>query len=172
MQTSSFPQSAFLSVVCPCYNEQEVVGTFYAELKKVLTTAGLEHEIIFVDDGSYDRTLEALNQIAAQDASVKVYSFSRNFGHQIALTAGLDAAKGGVLVMLDSDLQHPPSLIPEMVAKWKEGYEIVSAVRKDTDRASFYKEFTSRTFYRLINLLSDIEIPVGDPHSQHVRVLQ
>jgi dolichol-phosphate mannosyltransferase len=161
MPTSSFPEAAYLSVVCPCYNEQEVVETFYAELKKVLTTAGLEHEIIFVDDGSYDHTLESLNQIAGQDASVKVYSFTRNFGHQIALTAGLDAAKGGVLVMLDSDLQHPPSLIPEMVAKWKEGYEIVSAVRKNTDGASFYKRFTSRAFYRLINLLSDIEIPEG-----------
>jgi polyisoprenyl-phosphate glycosyltransferase len=161
MQTPSCGQSALLSIVSPCYNEQEVIETFYTELKKVLSAAEMEHEIILVDDGSSDRTLEILNQLAEKDPAVKVYSFSRNFGHQIALTAGLDAARGDAIIMLDSDLQHPLSLIPEMIAKWKEGYEIVSAVRKTTTGASFYKKFTSRAFYRLINWLSDIEIPDG-----------
>jgi dolichol-phosphate mannosyltransferase len=161
MQTPSCGQSTLLSIVSPCYNEQDVIETFYMELKKILSAVDMSHEIIFVDDGSGDRTLEVLNRIAEKDPSVKVYSFSRNFGHQIALTAGLNAAKGDAVIMLDSDLQHPVSLIPEMIAKWKESYEIVSAVRKNTEGVSFYKKFTSRSFYRLINWLSDIEIPDG-----------
>jgi polyisoprenyl-phosphate glycosyltransferase len=114
-----------------------------------------------VDDGSSDFPLDILNRIAAKDPSVKVYSFSRNFGHQIALTAGVEAAQGDAVIMLDSDLQHPVSLIVEMITKWKEGYDIVSAVRKNTEGVSVYKYFTSRLFYRMINLLSDTKIPPG-----------
>lgn len=149
-----------LSVVSPCFNESEGIESFYNELKKVLLTLKMEHEIIFVDDGN-DCTLDILNVIARTDSSVKVYAFSRNFGHQIALSAGLDVATGDAVIVMDSDLQHPPSLIPEMVENWKKGYEIVSAVRKDTEGASFLKRFTSHLFYRIINIMSDIEIPDG-----------
>ncbi|MBM4104387.1 MAG: glycosyltransferase family 2 protein [Planctomycetes bacterium] len=161
MPITSCDQYELLSIVSPCYNEQEVIEIFYTELKRVLAAIDIKHEIILVDDGSSDSTLDILNRIAEKDTLVKVYSFSRNFGHQITLTAGLEAARGDAVIMLDSDLQHPVSLIPEMITKWKEGYEIVSAVRKSTEGASVYKNFTSRLFYRLINFLSDIKIPNG-----------
>jgi len=154
--------TATISFVCPCYNEAEVIGLFYDRLTAVI--AGLdsiEADILFVDDGSSDSTLDALNQIAARDPRVRVCSLSRNFGHQIALTAGLDHAVGDAVVMLDTDLQHPPELITEMVEKWRAGYDIVSAVRRDTKGASWFKNVTSSGFYRLINRLSDTHIPNG-----------
>jgi glycosyltransferase involved in cell wall biosynthesis len=151
-----------ISIVSPCYNEQEAIGPFYDELKKVLDgLAGFRHEIILVDDGSTDGTLEKLNRLAENDPTIEVYSLSRNFGHQIALTSGLDAAVGDVVIMLDSDLQHPPSLIVEMLEKWQEGNEIVSAVRKYNEDASWFKRLTSKIFYKLINFLSDTHIPEG-----------
>src|SRR5713101_2344564 len=119
-----------ISIVSPCYNEAEVIGLFFEELRRVID--GLpeyDFEIILVDDGSADRTLEALNQIAAGDGRVRVASFSRNFGHQIALTAGLDCATGDAVITMDSDLQHPPELIPELLRLWRAGLDIVSTVR-------------------------------------------
>ena len=111
-----------LSVVTPCFNESEVVRLFHSAVKPVLETlSDLEYEIIFVDDGSSDDTLTQLNEIASQDETVRVCSLSRNFGHQIALTAGLDFARGDAIVLMDSDLQHPPTSIPELVEKWREG---------------------------------------------------
>jgi len=151
-----------ISIVSPCYNEEEAIGHFYKELKAVLNELeGFRHEIIFVDDGSSDGTLGKLNGMADLDSTVKVYSFSRNFGHQIALMAGLDAAVGDAVIMMDSDMQHPPCLILEMVEKWRQGYEIVSAVREQSEDASWLKRFTSKNFYRLINFLSDTHIPEG-----------
>jgi dolichol-phosphate mannosyltransferase len=117
--------------------------------------------MVLVDDGSADRTLEALNRIAARDRRVRVASFSRNFGHQIALTAGLDFAVGDAVITMDSDLQHPPSLIPELIRLWREGHDIVSAVREDTEGVSIFKKVSSRAFYRLINALSAVHIPEG-----------
>src|SRR2546426_10573608 len=112
-------KTQILCVVAPCYNEEDVVEQFYQALKPVLNSIhGLDHRIILVDDGSQDRTLERLNALAARDPTVRVYSLSRNFGHQIALTAGLDAARGDAVIMMDSDLQHPPDLIAEMVRLW------------------------------------------------------
>src|SRR5271157_4312234 len=105
-----------LCVVCPCYNEAEVVSLFYQTVKSVLVSmTALDHQIIFVDDGSSDATLEQLNILAGEDQCVRVYSLSRNFGHQVALSAGLDMARGDAVIMMDSDLQHPPTLIPPMV---------------------------------------------------------
>src|SRR5262249_16005561 len=105
-------QRKLVSVIAPCFNEAEVVGLFHAALRPALESRpGVDFEIVFVDDGSSDDTLERLNQIAEQDPAVRVYSLSRNFGHQIALTAGLDAASGDAVIMMDSDLQHPPALI-------------------------------------------------------------
>lgn len=151
-----------VSIVSPCYNEAEVIDLFYEELRRVVD--GLpeyDFELILVDDGSADRTLEALNRIAEWDRRVRVASFSRNFGHQIALTAGLDFATGDAVIMMDSDLQHPPSLIPQLIRRWREGHDIVSAVRDDTEGVSIYKKASSRAFYWLINALGAVHIPHG-----------
>src|SRR5438046_2435730 len=155
-------ETQLLCVVTPCYNEEEVVEKFYEALKPVLKSlTGLNHRIIFVDDGSRDRTLEKLNALAALDPAVRVYALSRNFGHQIALTAGLDAARGDAVIMMDSDLQHPPEMVPEMVRLWREGHDVVSAVRKATGKSSFLKRVSSRAFYGLINFLSDTRVVSG-----------
>lgn len=152
----------FLSIVSPCYNEQEVIQSFYEKLNRILTLlSGIRYEILFIDDGSSDETLSILNRIAATDKHVNIYSFSRNFGHQVALTAGIEAAKGDAVLMMDSDLQHPPELIPVMIEKWKEGYEIVSAVREKTEGTSFLKNVLSKAFYKTFNYLCGIKIPEG-----------
>jgi glycosyltransferase involved in cell wall biosynthesis len=154
--------SGKLSVICPCFNEAPVIDRFYEALRAVLRSLdGLDHEIVFVDDGSTDATLDCLNAIAAEDRRVRVCSLSRNFGHQVALTAGLDYARGDAVIMMDTDLQHPPELIREMVAQWKAGYDIVSAVRKETVDATWFKNVTSRSFYAILNKLSRTEIPQG-----------
>jgi dolichol-phosphate mannosyltransferase len=151
-----------LTVVAPCYNEAPGIETFYRELRAVLDgIPRLTGRIVFVDDGSTDGTLEKLNAIADRDPSVDVYSLSRNFGHQIALSAGLEVARGDAVVMMDSDLQHPPSLIPELVRRWQRGFDVVSAVRNTTSGASILKRATATGFYWLINRLSDIEIVPG-----------
>jgi len=152
-----------LCIISPCYNEDAVIERFYAELKTVLERIpNLEYEIVFVDDGSSDRTLERLNQLAAYDTRVAVLSLSRNFGHQIALTAGIDYARGSAVLLMDSDLQHPPALIPQMVGLWRdEGYDIVSAVRKRTAGAGLFKRISSNWFYTVLNFLSDTAIEPG-----------
>jgi polyisoprenyl-phosphate glycosyltransferase len=151
-----------LSVIVPCYNEAEVIDLFYREIRRVLE--GLESadcELVFVDDGSSDSTLEKLNRIAEQDPVVRVCSLSRNFGHQIALTAGLDAAAGEAVIMMDADLQHPPALIPVLVRKWREGYDVVSGIRDRTEGETWFKSRTSRGFYSLLNFLSATKVPQG-----------
>jgi glycosyltransferase involved in cell wall biosynthesis len=155
-------QTDFLSVITPCYNESEVIGLFYQALKPVLESLdNLDYEIIFVDDGSSDDTLDQLNRFADDDPTVRVSSLSRNFGHQITLTAGLDAAAGDAVIMMDSDLQHPPALIPELVRKWREGYDVVSAIRLATENETWFKGVTSRGFYTLLNALSGTKVPTG-----------
>src|SRR3989441_4043030 len=155
-------ETQLLCVVTPCYNEEEVIEKFYEALKPVLKSLpGLNHRIIFVDDGSRDRTLEKLNALGARDPAVHVYALSRNFGHQIALTAGLDAARGDAVIMMDSDLQHPPGLIPDMIRLWREGHDVVSAVRQATEKSGLFKGLTSAVFYWLINFLSDTSIVRG-----------
>lgn len=151
-----------LSVVTPCYNESEVISLFYEEIKPVLERlSDLDYEIIFVDDGSVDETLSILNEIAQSDTNVRVCSLSRNFGHQIALTAGLDFSAGDATVLMDSDLQHPPEFIPGMVEKWREGFDIVSAVRSGTQGGSKLKDITSNSFYLIFNMLSNTHVPKG-----------
>jgi dolichol-phosphate mannosyltransferase len=151
-----------LCIVTPCYNEAEVVGAFYDALKPVLNALpDLDHRILFVDDGSEDATLEKLNELAAHDARVSVLSLSRNFGHQIALTAGLDIASGDAVLMMDCDLQHPPALLPQMVKLWREGNDVVSAVRQGTADSGFFKRVTSRLFYWSVNKLSDTRVVPG-----------
>lgn len=149
-----------LSVVCPAFNEEEVLPRFHAELCAVLEPLRGEYEveILYVDDGSRDRTLEVLRRLAAADARVRYLSFSRNFGHQAALTAGLEHARGDVVVSMDSDLQHPPELVPVLLAKWREGHDLVLTLRQDDPRLSPFKRLSSRAFYRLLRWLSDTEV--------------
>jgi dolichol-phosphate mannosyltransferase len=156
------PNAKRISIICPCYNEAAVIDLFYAELMAVAKTLrDIESEVVFVDDGSSDATLDRLNAIARNSRNVRVVSLSRNFGHQVALTAGLDFARGDAVIMMDSDLQHPPALIPEMIEKWREGFDIVSAVRRETKGASWFKNVTSKVFYLFFNKMSPTEIPQG-----------
>ena len=152
-----------LSVVCPAFNEEEVLPRFHAELCATLAPLAREYEleVLYVDDGSRDGTLEVLRRLAASDARVRYLSLSRNFGHQAALTAGLEHATGDIVVSLDSDLQHPPDLIPALLEKWKDGYDVVLTVREDDPRLSSFKRLTSRAFYHAMRYVSDTEVRVA-----------
>jgi dolichol-phosphate mannosyltransferase len=149
-----------ISVVVPCFDEDQVIALCHQRLTKVLQNEATWYEIIYVDDGSRDRTLSRLTQIHAADPCVSVIELSRNFGHQSAVSAGLDAAQGEVVVIIDSDLQDPPELIPAMIEKWQEGYEVVYGVRDSRHGESGFKLWTAKMFYRLINSLSDVSIPI------------
>lgn len=149
-----------VSLVIPMYYEEEVANECYKKVKEVL--CGLkdyEYEIVFVNDGSKDRTLEILEGIAENDENVKVISFARNFGHQCAVTAGLKEVTGDAIVIIDADLQDPPELIPDMLKLWEEGNEVIYAKRKKRDGESAFKLFTAKMFYKTLNGLSDVEIP-------------
>jgi len=149
-----------LSVVSPVYEEEEVLPHFHRVLGEVLDGLADEYdaEILLVDDGSRDGTLALLRQMAADDPRVRFFSFSRNFGHQAAITAGLENARGDAVVTLDCDLQHPPSLIPALVLKWREGYDVVATVREDDRAVGSWKRLTSRVFFRLMRLLSEEQV--------------
>ena len=150
-----------ISVVVPCYNEEEVIGETLSQLSRLCENApAYDFELVFVDDGSQDRTLHLLREAAAQDARVKVLSFARNFGHQIAVTAGIDAAKGDAVVLIDADLQDPPETVIEMIAKWREGYDVVYGTRTSRPGESRFKLMTARGFYRVLNGLSEVPIPL------------
>jgi len=154
-----------VSVIVPCYNEEAVIRQTHRSLVAVLERLDdLEHEIIYVDDGSSDQTAEILQELQAGDEHVRVVLLSRNFGHQIAVTAGLEHASGDAAVVIDADLQDPPEVIMEMVARWRDGYHVVYGVRTDRHGETAFKLWTARAFYRLMNRLSKIKIPlnVGD----------
>lgn len=146
-----------LSVVVSVYNEEEALEQFYRETKKVLDQIHWEYELLFVNDGSRDRSLEILHELSSRDSRVKVISFSRNFGHEAAMIAGIDHGTGDGLICMDADLQHPPSCIPEIIAKFEAGYEVISMVRTKNDSAGWFKNMASAAFYRLINVLSDVK---------------
>ena len=148
-----------VSVVVPCFNESEVIAECHRRLTRVLSSAVGWYEIVYIDDGSRDRTLFELQVLYASDPNVTVIELSRNFGHQSAVSAGLEAAQGDVVVIIDSDLQDPPELIPAMLEKWREGYEVVYGVRDTRAGESQFKLWTAKFFYRLINSLSDVKIP-------------
>lgn len=148
-----------LSVVIPCFNEVAVLPATQQRLVKVLESITPEFEILYVDDGSIDGTLELLKQLVEVSSRVRVISLSRNFGQQVAITAGLEHARGEAVVILDADLQDPPELITQLVAKWQEGYEIVLAQRTARAGETETKQFTARLFYKVLNLLSEVPIP-------------
>jgi len=151
--------SQLLSIVVPMYNEAENIGPFYERLKKALDNIGESYEIICLNDGSTDATLENLLKLREKDPNIKVVDLSRNFGKEIVLTAGLDFSSGMAVIPIDADLQDPPELIPQLVAKWKEGYEVVYAVRKSRLGESLFKKLSAHLFYRLAEKIMDINIP-------------
>jgi len=149
-----------LSIVIPMYCEEEVAKECYERMTKVCSSIqNYEYEIIFVNDGSKDNTLEILENIAKSDKSVKIISFSRNFGHQAAVTAGLKYVTGDCILIIDADLQDPPELLPEMLNLWEQGNEVIYGTRKKRDGESKIKLLTASMFYKTLNALSDVEIP-------------
>ncbi len=164
----SFPRAVFpdgkegslLSVVVPCKDEAEVLQRTHVRLSDVLAGLGCEFEILYVDDGSSDGTAEILSGLQAADEHVRVIRFSRNFGHQMAITAGLQYAAGAAVVLIDADLQDPPEVIADFLREWRRGYGVVYGVRAEREGETAFKLWTAKIFYRLINLLSDTEIPV------------
>jgi len=159
LQQSSPSENPTLSLVVPVYDEAAAVGMFLERAEAVLNGLGEPYEILFVDDGSRDETLPRLCAARARNPAVKVLALSRNFGKDVALTAGLDHAAGAAVVSIDVDLQDPPELIPEMVAKWREGFDVVYARRASRASDSAAKRFSASWFYRVHNALADIAIP-------------
>ena len=153
-----------IAVIIPCYNEEDNVKAVYDRLTEVLNYTNYQYDLIFIDDGSKDNTLNELLKLYEKDPKVKIIDFSRNFGKEIALSAGLDYADADAVIPFDADLQHPPEVILDLLSKFEEGYDVVNAVRSKCDKESFLKKFTSKAFYKIINKLSDIDIPqnVGD----------
>jgi len=149
-----------ISVIVPCFNEEESLKTFHQTLIQFLPES-FTYEIIYVNDGSHDQTLPILVSLAKENPSIKYISLSRNFGHQNALKAGYDFATGDCAISLDADLQHPPSVIPELIAKWEEGFEIVNTIRNDHESISIPKKISSRIFYQIMRKLSDVRIENG-----------
>lgn len=149
-----------LSVVVPCFNEEEIVCDTNRRLAEALERAAPNYEIVYVDDGSSDSTPELLRQLQESDERIRVIRFSRNFGHQMAITAGLEHASGDAVVIIDADLQDPPEVILKFVEKWMDGYDVVYGVRAEREGETAFKLWTAKAFYRCIARLSDTRIPV------------
>ncbi len=148
------------SVVAPIYNELENLPELYRRVSQVMESTGQPWELILVDDGSTDGSTERIEELAAQDARVRAIIFARNFGHQIAVTAGLDYSRGQAVIIIDADLQDPPEVILDLIEKWREGYEVVYAVRAEREGETWFKKFTASLFYRLIFRITDVTIPL------------
>lgn len=150
-----------LSVVVPVFNEQLNIEKFYEEATKAIQNLDMDYELIFVDDGSKDTTPLILSRLTEQDDHVRALILARNFGHQLAITCGMDYAQGDAIITMDGDMQHPPAMIPDLVQKWREGFDVVQTVRKGTDDAGFLKRLTSKWYYILLNALSPVHITPG-----------
>jgi len=148
------------SVVIPAYNEEEVIRESYKRLTAVMESMQESYELIFVSDGSRDRTDHIIAEIVREDTRVRLISFTRNFGHMPAITAGMEYAKGSAIIIIDADLQDPPEVLPDMAALWKEGYDVVYGKRKERKGESFFKEWSAKLFYRFINSMVPIDLPV------------
>ena len=149
-----------ISLVVPMYCEKDVARECYRRLTEVMVKNNINYEILFINDGSTDNTMEILEEIAREDKRVKVIGFARNFGHQIAVTAGIDKASGDAVVVIDADLQDPPEVIPQMIELWKEGYHVVYGQRKERKGETWFKLVTAKYFYRFLNQMTDVEIPL------------
>jgi len=150
-----------ISIVIPSFNEEGNISKMVERLHTIVDSTNYEFEFIFVDDGSKDNTLSILKSISEEDSTVKYIELTRNFGHQNALKAGLDLVDGDCIISMDGDLQHPPELIPEMIQKWEEGYDIVYTRRLEDNSLPYFKKVTSKYFYKFINYISEIEIEAG-----------
>lgn len=148
------------SIVIPMYNEEEVIEETYRRLKKVMKDADGPYELLFINDGSQDDCKNIIQQFAKWDDMIKIIDFSRNFGHQIAITAGMDYALGDAIIIIDADLQDPPELIMDMIEKWKQGYEVVYAKRVKRKGETWFKKWSATLFYRVLRASTDINIPV------------
>lgn len=154
-------ENKLLSLIVPVYFEEEVLPVAYPRLKAAMEKTGCAYEMIFVNDGSRDGTMKLLRNMAKEDACVKVLSFSRNFGHQLAVTCGMDYAKGDALIIIDADLQDPPELIPQMVEMWRQGADIVYGQREKREGETFFKKFTAACYYKLLAYMSAYPIPLN-----------
>ncbi|MCB9459486.1 MAG: glycosyltransferase family 2 protein [Anaerolineaceae bacterium] len=163
-----------LSIVAPVYNEEEILPEFYTRVSEVMTKLDITWELILVNDGSRDRSMEIMFSIAAEDDHVRVVNFARNFGHQVAVTAGIDHAEGDAVILIDADLQDPPEVIGDMLQKWREGYDVVYAVREQREGESWFKLTTAKLFYRMLYRITDVDIPVdtGDFRLMDAKVAQ
>lgn len=149
------------SVVAPIYNEEALIHEFYRRVRDVMDGLGESWELVLINDGCRDKSPQLMDAIHAEDPEhVVIIHFARNFGHQIAITAGMDEARGDAVVVIDSDLQDPPEVIPDLIARWREGYEVVYAVRAEREGETWFKLFTARLFYRIIQALTDVTIPM------------
>ncbi|MEO1191762.1 MAG: glycosyltransferase family 2 protein [Pseudomonadota bacterium] len=151
---------SLFSVVIPCFNEEEVIRETHSQLHAALQKSGLPLEFIFVDDGSADRTLEILLELQRNDPAMRVVALSRNFGHQVAVTAGLEQTTGNVVGIIDADLQDPPEVFLEMLAAWREGIDVAYGQRRERAGETAFKRSSAKAFYRLINRISDVDIPL------------
>lgn len=147
-----------LSVVCPVFNEEAALDAFYQSLSRILEQIGTSYEIVFVNDGSQDKSLDIMREKAAADPHVRILDFARNFGHEAAMIAGIDYSRGEAIICMDSDLQHPTEMIPQMVQRWKEGFDIVNMVRTRREDDKPLHRFNSALFYKIVNLVSDVKI--------------
>jgi dolichol-phosphate mannosyltransferase len=162
------------SIIAPCFNEEGVLHELHRRIREVMDQTGETWELVLINDGSRDGTPDVMRELHAADPRVKVLDFARNFGHQIAVTAGLDYAGGDAVIIIDADLQDPPEVILDMVARWKEGYEVVFAVRTERKGETWFKEFTAKLFYRIIYRITDVDIPLdtGDFRLMDRKVVQ
>lgn len=162
-----------LSVAIPVFNERPVLPELYRRLKDVLTSIGVSYEFVLVDDGSTDGSWEVIQSLACADPSVKALRLSRNFGHQIAITAGIDAAQGAAVVVMDADLQDPPELVPALYEKYREGFDVVYAQRRTREGETWWKRLTAKAFYRVMRQMTTLRIPVdtGDFRLMSKRVV-
>jgi glycosyltransferase involved in cell wall biosynthesis len=163
-----------ISVVLPVFEEEAILDTLHRRLTSVLASTGLSYEVIFVNDGSRDGSWARILELGSADAHVCAVSLSRNFGHQIAITAGIELSRGDVVVVMDSDLQDPPELIPDLYAKYREGFDVVYAQRRTREGETWFKTATAKLFYRLIHRMAAIDIPVdtGDFRLMSRRVVE
>ena len=158
----------FISLVIPVYNEEESIDALYRQLADVLAEIKWDYEIIFIDDGSSDKTLSLVQDICKKEKKVKLISLARNFGHQIALTAGLHQASGDIIITMDADLQHPPQLIPHMIQEWLKGNDIVYTAKITQEKRGIVKRLMAHLFYKIFRVISDIEL---DPNASDFRLM-
>src|SRR5512137_1876852 len=149
-----------ISVVAPIFNEISNIPELYRRVREVMSATGETWELVLVDDGSSDGSTEAIRALGRQDKHVRPVIFARNFGHQVAITAGWDYARGAAVIIMDADLQDPPEVIPDLIARWREGYDVVYAVRAEREGETWFKKMTASFFYRIVHRITDVNIPV------------